>query len=1247
MLRHLLLAIALVLTTNLLVFSQTGSGTLKGRITDKKTNEPIPFANIVIEIGGVQVGGSTTDFDGNFMIKPIPPGKVDLKATYVGYTPFTMKGIVIFADKIQFQNVELQTQSINLKEVEVVEYKVPLISKDQTVSGGTVSSEDIAKMANKSAEAVATTVGGVGTDANGSITSMRGQRSTGTVYYIDGIRVIGSNALPQSAIEQVEVILGGTPASYGDATGGIISVTTKGPSRENSAGIDVQTSKFLDRFGYNRVGLNFTGPLFSKKDTITKTKTPVMGYFVAGEFVYQKDGYPGAFEYYKAKDDVINYLRYNPIRLSSNGQAVELNADYITKNDLEKTKTTQNTSVYNINASGKLDFRLTPTINMSFGGTFQYNDNYGFTLPTNGSFEYSRSLLDYMYNQHNTSSTWRVNGRFTQRFPTANDSKSFVKNVYYSIGADFSRNNGKSEDAQLKEDLFKYGYIGSFATHSLRAYTSDLEKDSITGKMAHLQNGVRDTGVIFTANHYNPESVAWVEEYYSLLPKVNADGTGNYLSTDNIIGNRGLINGSQPENVYSMWANVGTRSTGFYYTESDQLNVQASFAADLGHHEIQIGMQYQQRKSSSYSVDGTDLWPLMRLETNSQIAELDLSNPQLVYRDGSFMDTINYYRKYSATLQKNFDINLRKKLGLPVDGTDFIDIYSYNYDAGTINYYDKNQKMHTLKLSDNLLSIDMFSPDELFSGGSPLVSYSGYDYTGKKLTHQPTLDDFFNNKDANGNFTREIAAFQPIYEAGYIQDKFAFKDLIFNVGLRIDRFDANQMVLKDPYLFFPAKTVGELDPNLWGKPPSNIGNDFVVYVDDPSNPSAITGYRSGNQWYTKDGTPVSDPKIVDPNGVKPYLENPSNTTMSTVAFKDYQPQVNYMPRISFSFPISDDALFYAHYDILTQRPADNTVQLDPVAYYFIGVTGSSGTINNPALKPEKTIDYELGFQQKINNASSLKLSMFYREMRDQIQQFRLSGAYPKTYYSYTNIDFGTVKGLTVAYDLRRTGNARIRFSYTLQFADGTGSDANAASTIVRSDQPNLRTMNPLNFDRRHAFNAEFDYRWGSGKDYNGPVVARKKKGKPPVQIFSNLGGNLTLTGGSGTPYTRSATVVQYGQMGPILGSINGSRLPWQFLLNLKIDKDFNFTMGKGKKKPATINVYIEILNLLNTQNVTGVYPATGSPKDDGYLSAPEYQNQIKEQVNEASYRDLYSIYMDRPFDYSSPRQTRLGLMFNF
>jgi hypothetical protein len=190
-------------------------------------------------------------------------------------------------------------------------------------------------------------------------------------------------------------------------------------------------------------------------------------------------------------------------------------------------------------------------------------------------------------------------------------------------------------------------------------------------------------------------------------------------------------------------------------------------------------------------------------------------------------------------------------------------------------------------------------------------------------------------------------------------------------------------------------------------------------------------------------------------------------------------------------------------------------------------------------------------------------------------------------------------------------------------------------------------MNPLNFDRRHAFNISLDYRFGSGKDYNGPVIKREKHGKEPVQFLSNLGANLTLTGGSGTPYTKSSQVLALGQMGPILGSINGARLPWQFRLDLRIDKDFNFALNKTKKKQATINVYVEILNLLNTLNLVSVYPATGSASDDGYLSAPEYQSQINQQVDSQAYRDQYSIYIDRPSNYSTPRQTRLGLMFNF
>ena len=57
----------------------------------------------------------------------------------------------------------------------------------------------------------------------------RGLRQTD--YYVDGIKVRGSLALPQSAIEQITVMSSGLSAMYGDATG-IISVTSKGPSNQ-------------------------------------------------------------------------------------------------------------------------------------------------------------------------------------------------------------------------------------------------------------------------------------------------------------------------------------------------------------------------------------------------------------------------------------------------------------------------------------------------------------------------------------------------------------------------------------------------------------------------------------------------------------------------------------------------------------------------------------------------------------------------------------------------------------------------------------------------------------------------------------------------------------------------------------------------------------------------------------------------------------------------------------------------------
>ena len=103
---------------------------------------------------------------------------------------------------------------------------------------------------------VAATTAGIYQRDEGDGVNIRGSRGDATEYYIDGIKVRGSMGVPTSGIERT-VITGGVPAKYGDATGGIISVTTKGPSSKFSSGLEFETSSLFDDYNYNILGLLF------------------------------------------------------------------------------------------------------------------------------------------------------------------------------------------------------------------------------------------------------------------------------------------------------------------------------------------------------------------------------------------------------------------------------------------------------------------------------------------------------------------------------------------------------------------------------------------------------------------------------------------------------------------------------------------------------------------------------------------------------------------------------------------------------------------------------------------------------------------------------------------------------------------------------------------------------------------------------------------------------------------------------
>ena len=1234
MLRFLIFTF-LSLLLSLSAFSQRG--VIKGTVKDASNGEPVPFANVVLLEGDSEVDGATTDFNGNYTIKDIHPGEYNLSASFVGYQTQKITGLVVAADKITFYDFKMSS-GVKIDAVKVIEYKKPLLDKDNPTNKY-ATSEEVTRMPTRSVSSVAATTGGVYKQDENSAVNVRGSRDNATDYYVDGMLVRGNLGLAQSSIEQIAILTGGVPAKYGDATGGIISVTTKGPSQKFKGGVEYVTSNIFDTYNYNLLGFSATGPIIKKKKPDGSKGRAVLGFFVAGEGRVTSDTDPSAIGMWKIKDDTLAWLKNNPFRVSPISQSGQLgllsNAEFLSEDDFEniQSKLNNGESGYRINA--KIDFKPTLGVNLTFGASHDFEDD--------DFHQQGYSLLNWDNMPHYLTTTQRLFGRITQKFGSQDDGKessSLVKNAFYSINFDYNKYAYDLEHKNHGSNLFNYGYVGRFQTYQDKFFIDSLVNGDPQQAIAvHVANF--DTLYTFEPSNINPDLSAYTSAYYDLYESNVGSITNQYL-----LQGLGLRNGDQPSRVYSLWDNFGDIYGAYRKYDTRQFSVKAEAAADIGDHEISFGFEYQKRKFNYFYCAAPALWNRMRALTNTHILELDTVanytyvnqitgetmtsqiDPWNIGSEWTFQDTITFDRMFVGDAQSYFDLMLRNKVG--AGQLEFIDVDSYD---------------------PSIFSLDMFTADELLADASYYVYYYGYDHTGNELNYRPTLQDFFNKQNSLGQYERPVAPFEPIYASGYIQDKFSVDDLIFNIGVRVDRYDANQQVLKDKYLFHDAYTAGEVNEiaGINIDHPDNIGSDYVVYVDDFVNPSFITGYRNEDKWYNTNGVEISDPTIItdQSNGkIAPYLiDDTPDRSERYLAFEDYQPELVFMPRISFSFPISDQAQFFAHYDVLTQRPPDGG-RLNPFDYYFIE-NEVGGRINNPDLKMEKTIDYEVGFAQTLSRKSSLTLSAFYRELRDMIQVTNVLYAYPATYETYGNLDFGTVKGFTVSYDLRRTGNVSFTANYTLQFANGTGSSATSGSSLINTGMPNLRTLLPLSYDQRHALTATVDYRYGSGKDYNGLFLF----GKP---VFANSGANLIFSAGSGTPFSKQSNITQEAASGindrSILeGSLYGSRLPWSYRISTRFNKQFEIKWEKenGNMKKIGLNVYVQIQNLLNTQNIISVYRATGNPDDDGYLSAAGSQSEINTKNNPSSFINLYEMAVNNPNNYSMPRMARLGITLDF
>jgi outer membrane receptor protein involved in Fe transport len=229
------------------VASAQSTGTIVGRITDEKTKDGLPSVNVKVK--GTYYGAAS-DFDGNFKVEKMNPGTYNIDITLLGYKTVQYSGIKVEAGKTVTLNVKMGESVLALGTEVVIIGEKRLFDVEETSSKKAIKSEDLSVAALRDVKDVVGLQTGV-VQSDNEI-HIRGSRGYENAYLVDGVSVqdvLGGTGfglqVATDAIQEVEVITGGYNAEYGQATSGVINITTKEGSDKYNGSISYKTDKFL------------------------------------------------------------------------------------------------------------------------------------------------------------------------------------------------------------------------------------------------------------------------------------------------------------------------------------------------------------------------------------------------------------------------------------------------------------------------------------------------------------------------------------------------------------------------------------------------------------------------------------------------------------------------------------------------------------------------------------------------------------------------------------------------------------------------------------------------------------------------------------------------------------------------------------------------------------------------------------------------------------------------------------------
>ena len=282
--------ISIFLCAHTLVFSQSLTQTIKGRVIDSATLEPISFATVQLLETSPAIG-TTTDVNGYYAINNVPLGRYNLQFSFIGYGTIIIPELILTSAKEIVLDIRLEESAHTLSEVvvrpEIIKQK-PL-NQMASVSARMLSVEEANRYAGgfDDPARLASAFPGVATSTVGSnAIIIRGNAPKYLSWNIEGIEIPNPNhfanlssfggggltALSSNLMANSDFFTGAFPAEYNNALSGVFDLKMRegnNSTNENSLeigiiGIDLASegpinknrgSSYLFNYRYSTLGL--------------------------------------------------------------------------------------------------------------------------------------------------------------------------------------------------------------------------------------------------------------------------------------------------------------------------------------------------------------------------------------------------------------------------------------------------------------------------------------------------------------------------------------------------------------------------------------------------------------------------------------------------------------------------------------------------------------------------------------------------------------------------------------------------------------------------------------------------------------------------------------------------------------------------------------------------------------------------------------------------------------------------------